>query len=73
VAARNLVAAAGVPVAPGTVDPVGTTGSALEAAAGIGVYACGSVSTTVIGATGPKISSRNAGISRVTSASTVGR
>lgn len=35
--------------------------------------ASASVSTTVIGMTGPKISSRNAGISGVTSASTVGR
>ena len=34
--ARNLVAAAGVPVAPGTAEPVPDVGSALDAAAGIG-------------------------------------
>src|SRR5689334_23105222 len=34
--ARNLVAAAGVPVAPGTTDPVGTVEDAVAAAAGIG-------------------------------------
>jgi acetyl-CoA carboxylase biotin carboxylase subunit len=34
--ARNLMAAAGVPVAPGTTDPVGTVEAAVAAAAGIG-------------------------------------
>ncbi|HEX8630615.1 MAG TPA: biotin carboxylase N-terminal domain-containing protein, partial [Catenuloplanes sp.] len=34
--ARNLMAAAGVPVAPGTTDPAGTVDAALDAAAGIG-------------------------------------
>ncbi|MBM2616841.1 biotin carboxylase [Actinoplanes sp. LDG1-06] len=34
--ARNLMAAAGVPVAPGTQEPVATEGEAVEAAAGIG-------------------------------------
>jgi acetyl-CoA carboxylase biotin carboxylase subunit len=34
--ARNLMAAAGVPVAPGTTDPAETVESALEAATGIG-------------------------------------
>jgi acetyl-CoA carboxylase biotin carboxylase subunit len=34
--ARNLMAAAGVPVAPGTTDPAGTVEAAVEAAAGIG-------------------------------------
>ncbi|GAA4677801.1 acetyl-CoA carboxylase biotin carboxylase subunit [Phytohabitans rumicis] len=34
--ARNLMAAAGVPVAPGTTDPAGTVEAALEAAATIG-------------------------------------
>jgi len=36
VAARNLMAAAGVPVAPGTEEPVTTADAAAEAAAGIG-------------------------------------
>lgn len=36
IAARNLMSAAGVPVAPGTVDPVTTAESAAAAAAGIG-------------------------------------
>jgi acetyl-CoA carboxylase biotin carboxylase subunit len=34
--ARNLMSRAGVPVAPGTVDPVGDVEAAVEAAAGIG-------------------------------------
>jgi acetyl-CoA carboxylase biotin carboxylase subunit len=34
--ARNLMAAAGVPVAPGTIDPATTVEAAVEAAAGIG-------------------------------------
>jgi acetyl-CoA carboxylase biotin carboxylase subunit len=34
--ARNLMAEAGVPVAPGTHDPAGTVGAAIEAAVGIG-------------------------------------
>jgi acetyl-CoA carboxylase biotin carboxylase subunit len=34
--ARNLMAAAGVPVAPGTTDPAATVEAAVEAAAGIG-------------------------------------
>jgi acetyl-CoA carboxylase biotin carboxylase subunit len=34
--ARNLMAAAGVPVAPGTTDPAGTVEAAVEAAAAIG-------------------------------------
>ncbi len=36
IAARNLMAAAGVPVAPGTEEPVVTAAAAAEAAAGIG-------------------------------------